>query len=115
MSPRLVRSRSGKQPYEYNRVDQEIFEKLHCSGVVVADITGQRPNCFLELGYALGRGLPTLLLAKTGITHPFDLVSLGGHHWNVTGSVDDRRREFRTHWEAVRSRPPLVNSEPLIP
>jgi hypothetical protein len=42
----------GKQPYEYNRVDQEIFEKLHRSGVVVADITGQRPNFFLELGYA---------------------------------------------------------------
>jgi hypothetical protein len=40
---------------------------------------------------------------------------LGGHHWNATGSVDDRRREFRTHWEAVRSRPPLVKSEPLIP
>jgi hypothetical protein len=105
----------GKQPYEYNRVDQEIFEKLHRSGVVVADITGQRPNCFLELGYALGRGLPTLLLGKAGIKHPFDLVSLGGHHWNVTGSVDDRCREFRTHWEAVRSRPPLVKSEPLIP
>src|SRR5258706_8906351 len=26
----------GKQPYEYNRVDQEIFEKLHRSGIVVA-------------------------------------------------------------------------------
>lgn len=105
----------GRQAYEYNRVDQEIFEKLHRCRIVVADITGQRPNCFLELGYALGRGLPTLLLGKAGITHPFDLVSLGGHHWNTTGSADDRRREFRTHWEAVRSRPPLVNSEPLIP
>jgi hypothetical protein len=104
----------GKQPYEYNRVDQEIFEKLHRSGIVVADITGERPNCFLELGYALGRGLPTLLLGKAGVKHPFDLVSLGGHHWRATGSADDRRREFRTHWEAVRSRPPLVKSEPLI-
>jgi hypothetical protein len=105
----------GKQPYEYNRVDQEIFGRLHRSGIVIADITGERPNCFLELGYALGRGLPTLLLGKAGIKHPFDLVSLGGHHWSATGSVDDRRREFRSHWEAVRSRPPLVKSEPLIP
>src|ERR1700730_5715066 len=84
----------GKQAYEYNRVDQEIFEKLHRSRIVIADITGERPNCFLELGYALGRGIPTLLLGKAGIKHPFDLVSLGGHHWNVTGSVEDRRREF---------------------
>lgn len=105
----------GKSPYEYNRIDQEIFERLHRSSVVIADITGERPNCFLELGYALGRGLPTLLLGKAGIKHPFDLVSFGGHHWNPSGGVDDRRRDFRTHWEAVRSRPPLVGSEPLIP
>lgn len=105
----------GKSPYEYNRVDQEIFERLHRSGIVIADITGERPNCFLELGYALGRGLPTLLLGKAGIKHPFDLVSFGGHHWNASGNLDDRRREFRTHWTAVRNRPPLVASEPLIP
>jgi hypothetical protein len=105
----------GKSPYEYNRIDQEIFERLHRSGVVIADITGERPNCFLELGYALGRSLPTLLLGKAGIKHPFDLVSFGGHHWTPSGSVDDRRREFRTHWAAVRNRPPLVGSEPLIP
>jgi hypothetical protein len=105
----------GTSPYEYNRIDQEIFEWLHRSGVVIADITGERPNCFLELGYALGRSLPTLLLGKAGIKHPFDLVSFGGHHWTPAGSVDDRRREFRTHWAAVRNRPPLVSSEPLIP
>jgi hypothetical protein len=105
----------GKSPYEYNRIDQEIFERLHRSSVVVADITGERPNCFLELGYALGRSLPILLLGKAGIKHPFDLVSFGGHHWNPSGSVDERRSEFRSHWAAVRGRPPLVASEPLIP
>jgi hypothetical protein len=104
----------GKQAYEYNRIDQEIFVKLHRSSVVVADITGERPNCFLELGYALGRGLPTMLLGKEGIKHPFDISSLSGHHWKTTGSVDDRRRAFREHWEAIRSRPPLVPMEPLI-
>ena len=61
----------GTNPYEYNRIDQEIFERLHRSGVVIADITGERPNCFLELGYALGRSLPTLLLGKAGIEASF--------------------------------------------
>ncbi|MCY4354885.1 MAG: hypothetical protein OXC09_08935 [Truepera sp.] len=51
----------GKQPYDYARVDQEIFEKLHRSSLVVADVTGSRPNCFLELGYALAI---TLLIDK---------------------------------------------------
>jgi len=105
----------GNQAYEYARIDQEIFTKLHRSRIVLADITGLRPNCFLELGYALGRSLPTMVLAKAGTQHPFDIYSLSGHHWKTTGSVEERRRDFRTHWEAIKSRPPLVPTEPLIP
>lgn len=105
----------GNQAYDYARIDQEIFTKLHRSHVVLADITGLRPNCFLELGYALGRGLPTMVLAKAGTEHPFDIYSLSGHHWKTTGTAEDRRREFRTHWNAIKSRPPLVPTEPLIP
>jgi hypothetical protein len=104
----------GRQVYEYARIDQEIFAKLHRSRVVIADITGMRPNCFLELGYALGRGLPTMLMMKEGGSHPFDLSTLAGLHWKTSGSVEDRRREFRSHWAAIRNRPPLVPTEPLI-
>jgi hypothetical protein len=105
----------GKQPYEYARVDQEIFTKLHRSSIVIADITGYRPNCFLELGYAFGRGLPTMLLGKEGIDHPFDIISFSGHHWKTTGTVDERRHAFREHYQAIQNRPPLVPVEPLIP
>jgi len=105
----------GRQQYEYPRIDQEIFSKLHRSRVVIADITGLRPNCFLELGYALGRGLPTLLMAKAGTNHPFDIHTLSGLHWSLTGTVDDRKRLFREHWNAVRNRPALVPTDPLIP
>lgn len=105
----------GNQAYEHARIDQEIFTKLHRSSIVLADITGLRPNCFLELGYALGRGLPTMVLAKEGTEHPFDIVSLSGHHWKTIGSAEERKREFRTHWNAIKSRPPLVPTEPLIP
>ncbi len=104
----------GHQPYDHARIDQEIFVKLHRSSVVLADITGMRPNCFLELGYALGRGLPTMLMVKDGSSHPFDIYTLAGLHWKTTGTIDDRRRAFREHWTAVRNRPPLVPTEPLI-
>jgi hypothetical protein len=104
----------GRQPYDHPRIDQEIFAKLHRSSVVIADITGMRPNCFLELGYALGRGLPTMLMGKKGSEHPFDIYTLSGLHWQTTGTVDERRRLFREHWNAIRSRPPLVPVEPLI-
>ncbi|RQT41398.1 hypothetical protein [Burkholderia cepacia] len=105
----------GYQAFDHARIDQEIFAKLHRSSIVLADITGSRPNCFLELGYALGRGLPTMLMAKAGTAHPFDITTFSGHHWKTTGSVEERRRELRKHWEAVRNRPTLVPTEPLIP
>jgi hypothetical protein len=104
----------GHQKYEHARIDQEIFAKLHRSRVVLADITGMRPNCFLELGYAFGRSLPTMLMVKEGSSHPFDIHTFAGLHWQLTGSVEERRRAFREHWAAIQSRPPLVATEPLI-
>ncbi|ODR94534.1 hypothetical protein AUC70_07805 [Methyloceanibacter stevinii] len=104
----------GHQPYDYPRIDEEIFAKLHRSSIVLADITGARPNCFLELGYALGRGLSTMVMVKEGASLPFDITTFAGLHWKTTGSVEDRRRAFREHWEAIRNRPPLVPPEPLI-
>ena len=104
----------GRQAYDHARIDEEIFAKLHRSGVVLADLTGARPNCFLELGYALGRGLPTMVMAQEGASLPFDITTLSGLHWSTTGSAEDRRRAFREHWKAIRNRPPLVPAEPLI-
>ncbi len=105
----------GEQKYDHARIDQEIFTKLHRSRIVLADITGLRPNCFLELGYALGRSLPTMLLAKEGTEHPFDIFSLSGLHWKTSGTAEEQRSEFRKHWNAIKNRPPLVPMEPLIP
>lgn len=104
----------GRQAYDHARIDQEIFAKLHRSQVVIADITGSRPNCFLELGYSLGRGLPTLVTAREGASVPFDITTFAGHYWKPSGHAEDRRRAFRDHWNAVRNRPMLVPAEPLI-
>jgi hypothetical protein len=104
----------GRQPYEHARIDQEIFAKLHRSSIVLADITGVRPNCFLELGYALGRGLPTLLMAREGSPLPFDIQTLAGLLWKTSRTAEDRRRAFREHWAAVKNRPPLVPTESLV-
>lgn len=104
----------GRQAFEHARMDQEIFAKIHRSRVVLADITGARPNCFLELGYAFGRGLPTMVMAREGEILPFDITTFGGLHWKITGSAEERRQEFRNHWSAIRNRPALVPAEPLI-
>ena len=87
---------------------------VRLSSVVLADVTGARSNCFLELGYALGRGLPTMVMAREGGSLPFDITTLSGLHWSTKGSAEDRRRAFREHWKAIRNRAPLVPVEPLI-
>lgn len=104
----------GRQSYDHARIDEEIFAKLHRSSVVLADITGARPNCFLELGYALGRSLPVMVMARVGASLPFDITTLSGLLWSTNGSAEERRRAFREHWKAIRNRPPLVPAEPLI-
>lgn len=104
----------GRQTHEYPRIDQEIFARLHRSSVVLADITGARPNCFVELGYALGRGLPTMVMVQAGATLPFDITTFSGFHWKADGALEERRRLFREHWHAIRNRPCLVPTEPLI-
>ncbi|MCP4096049.1 MAG: hypothetical protein GY748_07380 [Planctomycetaceae bacterium] len=104
----------GEQEFEYSRIDQEIFSKLHRSKLVIADITGTRPNCFLELGYALGRSTPTIVTSREGSDRPFDIATLAGFSWKMTGTSKDKKQAFSDHLKAVRNRPPLVPMEPLI-
>lgn len=104
----------GIQSVEHARIDTDIFEKLHRSQLVIADVTGGRPNCFIELGYALGRGLPTIVSAKENSDLPFDIKTFAGHHWKVTGGAVERRRLLKEHWQSIQNRAALVNTEPLI-
>ena len=55
-----------------------------------------------------------MLMAKEGSQHPFDIYTLSGLRWKTSGSLDERRRLFREHWDAIRNRPPLVPMDPLI-
>jgi hypothetical protein len=99
----------------FPRVDEEIFNHLHRSGVVIADITGARPNCFIELGYALGRSLPTIMTGREGSENPFDTNSVAGHFWNPRQSAAERRTAFSQHFRANINRPPLVIERMLTP
>ena len=105
----------GQQPFERARIDEEIFAKLHRSAFVIADITGSRPNCFIELGYALGRQLPTMVICREGGQTPFDITTISGLRWKNEGSPKDRLAAFREHWNAIQARKPIVAMDPLIP
>jgi hypothetical protein len=51
---------------------------------VVADLTGANPNVYLEVGYAWGRDVPTILLCREGTEPTFDVR---GHRYLVYDSI----------------------------
>jgi hypothetical protein len=100
---------------EESIVNQEIFDNLYFSSVVVADVTGERPNCFIELGYALGRARPVMVCAKTGTRLPFDIAPVPTHFWYPGETLPDQRGRFRDYWKANINRRPIVDPDPLMP
>lgn len=86
----------------------EIFDFLHYASAVVVDVTGLRPNCFIELGYALGREHRTIVSAQEGTSLPFDEQAIPTHFWNMAGSVDEQRENLRMFWAKNIDRDPLV-------
>ena len=68
--------------YLCERVDMAIYSgaimeriksRIETAAIVVADLTGSNPNVYLEVGYAWGRGRPTLLLTKRVDDLKFDV------------------------------------------
>lgn len=112
-----VVSERGFKPYEMGRdrpetafMNVEIFERLHRAGLVVVDLTGVRPNCMMELGYALGRSRRVIISARQGTELPFDLDKLPTLMWENDGSVHERRREFREWFDRFSEPRPLVTA-----
>jgi hypothetical protein len=73
-------------------VDQ-IKDRIQRAHLVIADMTGANPNVFLEIGYAWGKGRPTLLLwrkAPAGAPPrpPFDVAGDSRIEYGSIGELD---------------------------
>ena len=89
---------TGRDPTEYAWMNEEIFDRLHYSSAVVVDVTGLRNNCFLEFGYALGRGLRVIVTAMKD-THPPSIREMVPHHfWEDTADDMARQRALKEFW-----------------
>ena len=64
------------------RADQAVFAgdvlewvtaRIKSASLVIADLSGANPNVFLEVGYAWGCGVPTVLLRREGDADVFDV------------------------------------------
>jgi hypothetical protein len=104
----------GFAPYEMGGgrpeaafMNVEIFEGLHRAGVVIVDLTGVRPNCMMELGYALGRSRRFVISAKKGTALPFDQDKLPTYFWNEAETADGIAA-YRHWFDRYSELPPLV-------
>jgi hypothetical protein len=89
-------------------INVEIFGALHRAGVVVVDLTGVRPNCMMELGYALARRRRVIISAKRGTSLPFDADKLPTYPWEDVGTRDDHARLYRDWFDRHSELPPIA-------
>lgn len=104
----LARVDLGKDQVESGFLNVEVFKRLHHSMVAVVDVTGERLNCFIELGYALARPLRVLCTAEQGTKLPFDQSAIPCHFWKDGEPEEDRKEGFRAFWSQYIDRSPLV-------
>jgi hypothetical protein len=107
----LTRVEIGTDKSEHAFMNVAIFESLHYSSMAIVDVTGERPNCFIELGYALGTQNRVLVTAEEGTKLPFDQEMIPCHFWKPAASVSDRKKDFLEFWEKYISRPPIVEAD----
>jgi hypothetical protein len=110
----------GYRPFQSSKSDPsnffmnvEIFEEIQFSQLVVADITGGRPNCLVELGYALGRNIPVLISAKEGTPPIFDVQAVETYFGPPIASNRRRIREAEGFLKRALKRPSMVRSVSL--
>jgi len=87
----------------------EIFRKLHSSSLVIADLTGLRPNCFMEMGYAFGQAKKVIMTVQDGTKLPFDSASIPCHFWSTLLRDEERKKAFEAFMIKNINRKPLVS------
>lgn len=100
----------GTDATEHGFINVEIFERLHYSELAIVDVTGLRPNCFIELGYALGGQIPAIVTAREGTVLSFDQNAIPCHFWNLTSNTDTNIRTLLQFIEKNIGRPPIVSA-----
>jgi hypothetical protein len=95
--------RVDEQMFE-ERIVERIYNQIAKADVVVADMTGQNPNVFYEVGYAHALAKRTILLTQKAADIPFDLKHYP--HIIYGGSITDLRAELekRITWMLANPR-----------
>jgi hypothetical protein len=98
----------GRGKPEAAFMNVEIFAALHRASLVIVDLTGMRPNCTMELGYALARRRRVVISAKAGTKLIFDADKFPTHFWEDAGITDAGREAYRDWLDRYIELPAIV-------
>jgi hypothetical protein len=79
-----------------------IRDGIEAAAFVVADLTEGRPNVYLEVGYAWGRGVPVIFVAKRGEKLHFDVAT---HRCIFYGKFTQFARELEELIRGIEATP----------
>jgi len=104
----------GKSETDEALINVEIFKEINNSSIVIADLSGLRPNSFMEMGYAFGLNKKVLLTAKEGTKLPFDSNAIPCYFWSPDRSNEEQQESFLDFWNKNINRPPLISANNII-
>ncbi len=83
------------------KITDQTLESIREARIVLADLTGERPNCYYETGYAHALEKEMIFTIKEGEKIHFDLVQHRFIRWNTEKSLRD---QLRDRLEAIQER-----------
>jgi hypothetical protein len=69
----MIAERVDEQVFHRQGILERIYNQIEAADLIVADMTGQNPNVFYEVGYAHAKDKLCVLLTKDANDIPFDL------------------------------------------
>jgi nucleoside 2-deoxyribosyltransferase len=82
-------------------INKQILESIVESEIVLADLTGGRPNCYYETGVAHATGKELVLIITKGEKKHFDLAGNRFIEWSTENSL---RAKLRRRFVAIQAR-----------
>lgn len=106
----VIRIVAGEFGYDVLRIDEiqdsenvtaQILEAIARSELVLCELSGERPNCYYETGFAHALGRELILVIRRGDRTHFDIVSHRFIEWSTHEELD---AALRRRFEAIRDR-----------
>ena len=72
--------------------------RISGASLVIADMTDANPNVYLEVGFAWGKGIPTVLLSKSSVDLKFDVR---GQRCIIYSSIKDLEQKLTNELSAL--------------